>query len=111
MPDKITLKVFGADNDRARLAELGTVIETYDAFTLIEASKSNAASIVESFPTEDITNLYRIHAGGDEIDTMKPRFTVAGKTLAHPAFKGVTQLEKGTHIISFSSLAPSNSLG
>ena len=86
---KRILKVFGGGEAGTRLLELGTILENYDAFTLLEATQSNAERIAQNFPTEDITDQFIIQVGRDTIDTSKPRMTATGKVAAHPAYRHV----------------------
>src|SRR6185503_17039560 len=91
------VKIFCPAAERDQLAGDCRIIEHYDAFALVEVSGAKVKPLARKFPVEDITDLYRIHAGDLEINTARPRVDTQGKVKAHPAYRGVKPLSKGPH--------------
>ena len=91
------LKVFCSGADQDRFAEAYPVMERYDGFVLAEVASAEAQAISERYPVEDITDLYSIRVGEQEIDTSQPRVDDRGKQRSHPAYKGAKRLTSGPH--------------
>ncbi len=91
------LKVFCTGAEQDRLAETYQVVARYEGFVIVEITEEKIAYITQSYPVEDITDLYTIHVGERTIDTTQTRIDAKGKLRAHPAYKGIKRLSTGPH--------------
>lgn len=91
------VKAFVPEAKRAELIKSYGLIETYDAFVLLDVSPAEAKKISKIAPTEDITDQFQIRSGSVIIDTSKPRVVASGKTRLHPAYKGIKSLDSQPH--------------
>lgn len=91
------LKVFCTGVEQDRLAETYQVVARYEGFVIVETTEEKIASITQSYPVEDITDLYTIHVGERTIDTIQPRIDAKGKLRAHPAYRGIKRLSTAPH--------------
>ncbi|MBW2337581.1 MAG: hypothetical protein JRF47_12630, partial [Deltaproteobacteria bacterium] len=91
------LKVFCTGAEQDRLAETYQVVARYEGFVIVEITEEKIAYITQSYPVEDITDLYTIHVGERTIDTTQTRIDAKGKLRAHPAYKGIKRLSTGSH--------------
>jgi len=64
------LKVFVPRAESAALAEFGQIVETYDAFTIVDAGPVAVRRLVRSHPVEDISDQYLLPLGGAEVDPL-----------------------------------------
>ena len=99
MADRI-VKVFVSGQAQEALAARHRVIERYPAFVIVETSRAEADALARGELVEDITDQYAIPLGGDaqaEIDASKPRITLRGTTVSHPAYRGARRLAPGPH--------------
>jgi serine protease AprX len=92
-----TAKIYCTRKELARFAPSASLIESYDAFQLVEITSAALKKATAVVPVEDVTDLYRIDAGGRRIDTRKPRYNKKGKLQSHPSYKNVAKLQKGPH--------------
>ncbi len=91
------LKVFCTGAEQTALARTYRVLERYQGFVLIAASKEKAAQLTGKYPLEDITDQYAIRAAGVRINTARPRVDARGKVHPHAAYRDVTPLRRGKH--------------
>jgi serine protease AprX len=91
------LKVYAGKDEVAAISESVKVIETYEAFTVVEADEEQAKALAKKYPVEDMTAQYDLKLGGQTVDTSKPRITAEGTTRPHAAYKGVRQPGPGPH--------------
>lgn len=91
------IKVFCRGEEQKDIGKKYRIIEYYDGFILAEVSQAELDELSQIYPVEDITGLYTLHVGEQEIDTMIPRFEATGKTLPHPAYKGIKPPSLGRH--------------
>jgi len=97
MAAKRWVKVFCPPADQAKLGESFELVESYDGFALLAVKPVDVAELSRSFPTEDITNRFKIRLGSRTIDTSKPRYTEQGGVRPHSAYRGVRKLSRGIH--------------
>lgn len=90
------LKVFGSSDQVEPGADV-TVVATYPAFTVVEASDAKASDLATQALVEDITDQYRIEHDGFALDTSRPRIASGGETLAHPAYATTDTPTTGPH--------------
>jgi subtilisin family serine protease len=64
------LKVFVDKSHAADVLASTSLIQRYDAFTVVEASEERARSIRKKFPVEDISADYQLPIGGRTINTL-----------------------------------------
>ncbi len=82
-----TLKVFCTEEEREDLyADFHAAEIEYDAFVLMKTTRDEVRRIGRLYPTEDITDLYKIRVGHRTIDTNRPRLDATGDTHWHPAY-------------------------
>lgn len=92
------LKTFDATpGGLAAIAGVRT-LQTYPAFTVVEADDDNAADAVKRTGlTEDITASYVLQAGETQIDTRLARVGADGAARPHPAYGDPRPLPTGPH--------------
>jgi serine protease AprX len=91
------LKVFVTGPEQQRLPNVTRVIEQYDGFVVVEASETVAQNLSQAYLVQDITDLYTIQVGEQQIETTRPRINTEGKRLAHPAYTKEKPLLPGWH--------------
>jgi serine protease AprX len=91
------VRVFAAKQQQAELAQQFDVVERYDGFILLEVSVKQRDQLAKSYPLEDLTRQFEVRIGDRKIRTDLPRIDSRGRTLAHPAYKGVKKLAPGKH--------------
>jgi hypothetical protein len=91
------LKVFADRAEYPSLKAAYKVIETYDAFIVLEAGDAAAKTLAAKYPVEDLTSEYELQFGERPVDTSQPRITEAGDVKPHPAYKGVKKPGPGPH--------------
>lgn len=91
------VNIFCRGEEQKRLSEKYRVIEPYEGFILAEVSQAELDELSKKYPLEDITSLYTIHTGEQEIDTSIPLLKATGKVYPHPAYKGIKPLSPGRH--------------
>ena len=64
------LKIFAPREQRAALAAEGQVIQSYDAFVVMQLTDTAARKLARSHPVEDISDQYRLPLGGAQIDPL-----------------------------------------
>jgi len=82
---KNILKVYAEKKDIAGIREAARIVESYDAFVLVEADEKMSRSLARKFPVEDITAQYVLSFGDRRIATSHPRINSAGSTRPHAA--------------------------
>lgn len=92
-----TVKIFCGEKERKILGEKYRLIESYDAFVVVEVPSTDLDGVRGRYVVEDITGQYVIRVGDKEIDTSIPRLDVKGKARSHPAYKGARPLSPGRH--------------
>jgi serine protease AprX len=90
-------KIYCSKKDLTAVAPSASLIESYEAFQLVEISPAAFKRTANVTPVEDVTKLYRVKVGGRSVDTNRPRYNTKGKMLAHPAYKNSRRLPKGPH--------------
>jgi serine protease AprX len=91
------LKIFSTGTQQDEAAARHVTIERYPGFILVAAPPKAADEILRNEIAEDITELYSIPAGNQQIDTSRPRVMASGERAAHPAYKGAKALSRGRH--------------
>src|SRR5258706_4959197 len=94
---KNILKVYTEKKNIAAIREAARIIESYDAFVLVEADERTSRSLARKFPVEDITAQYDLSFGDRRIATSQPRINSAGSTRAHAAYRSERPLKPGPH--------------
>jgi hypothetical protein len=64
------LKIFVPRAEGATLAGTGQLIASYDAFTVLRLDEAAARRLARQYPSEDITDQYRLPLGGTEVDPL-----------------------------------------
>lgn len=96
MPQHIA-KVFAKGAEQTEITRKYDVVAPYDAFIVVRASDLQMRTLAKKYPTEDITDAYRIETPIHRIDTGRPRLNAQGKLLKHPAYKKARPLPAGPH--------------
>jgi serine protease AprX len=92
------LKTFDATPEALGAIANVRVLQTYPAFTVVEAGDENAAAAVKRTGlTEDITANYILQSGATAIDTSVPRTAADGAIQAHPGYASQATLPRGPH--------------
>jgi serine protease AprX len=91
------LKVYADTKEVPSIRNVAKVVETYDAFVLVEASNKAASSLARKFPVEDITSQYDLSLGNRTVSTSKSRIDAKGVTRTHIAYKAERSLKPGPH--------------
>jgi serine protease AprX len=94
---KNILKVYAGKKDIAAIREAARIIESYDAFILVEADEKTSRSLARKFPVEDITAQYELSFGDRRIVTSQPRISSTGSTRPHAAYRSERPLKPGPH--------------
>lgn len=92
-----TAKIYCSPEELAAYAPKARLVESYEAFQLVELSPSALRETAERVPVEDITPLLKLTIGGKTVSTTKPRYGTRGETLAHPAYSRTEKLSPGAH--------------
>jgi len=88
------LKVFGGKLDRPHILANARLVETYDAFLLVDADEAQTQALSKLYPVEDITDQYQLTVNNRSASRAKPRAMVAGKK---PVVPGAANLPPGAH--------------
>ena len=91
------VKVFCTQEEQAELSRTHDTIESYDSFVLRRLASKEVARVSRAFPTQDITDQFRIELGARTIDTGRPRVVSGGATRSHGAYRGVAVLSAKPH--------------
>ena len=91
------VKVFCTQEEQAELSRTHDTIKSYDSFVLLRLASKEVARVSRAFPTEDITDQFRIELGARTIDTGRPRVVSGGATRSHGAYRGVAALSAKPH--------------
>ena len=91
------LKIYASQEDAEAIRKMGQVLETYDAFLLVDAGAEEAKLLAKKYPVEDITDQYALQFGDKPVDTSQPRITTKGAVRPHDAYKGVRKPKPGAH--------------
>lgn len=94
---KRRVKAFCAPEEQEKLGERYAVIERYPGFLLIEVEKTELPKLARRCPVEDITEFYKIRAGGRVVDTRRARVDREGRVQPHPFYRGVKRPGTGRH--------------
>jgi serine protease AprX len=94
---KNILKVYAGKKDIAAIREAARIIESYDAFILVEADEKTSRSLARKFPVEDITAQYELSFGDRRIATSQPRISSTGSARPHAAYRSERPLKPGPH--------------
>jgi len=94
---KNILKVYAGKKDIAAIHEAARIIESYDAFILVEADEKTSRSLARKFPVEGITAQYERSFGDRRIATSQPRISSTGSTRPHAADRRERPLKPGPH--------------
>ena len=94
---KNVLKVYAGKKDIAAIRKAARIIESYDAFILVEADEKTSRSLARKFPVEDITAQYELSFGDRRIATSQPRISSTGSTRPHAAYRSERPLKPGPH--------------
>jgi serine protease AprX len=73
------LKVFVNKAEKPAVKKLSRLIEEYDAFLLVEASRTEAQKLSRSYPVEDITDQFKLRIGQRTVPTSTLPATNAGQ--------------------------------
>ena len=90
------LKVFATKSELAAVTGL-ELIADYPAFCVARATPTGERLVTRRWPTEDITAQYQVPLASGTIDTSLKRYDAAGKSRAHPAYRGAGKLDAGPH--------------
>ena len=66
-------KVMCDEGEQDRVAKQHSVIDRYEGFLVVRATRAEFIKLAARFPTEDITSQFDIVVGADVIDTSHPR--------------------------------------
>jgi serine protease AprX len=94
---KRILKVYADQENIAAIREVAKLIESYDAFVVIEADEKTSRSLARKFPVEDITAQYELSFRDRRVATSQPRINAAGSTRPHAGYRGERPLRPGPH--------------
>jgi hypothetical protein len=106
------LKVFVNKAEKPAVKKLSRLIEEYDAFLLVEASRTEAQKLSRSYPVEDITDQFKLRIGQRTVPTSTLPATNAGQRQA--VARATLDSVPGRIITSFNSsvrLSKAGSLG
>jgi subtilisin family serine protease len=92
-----TLKLFCDPAEQKRLGDRYETVERYPSFVLLRVTPGQARTLARRFPVEDITRQYALRVDGRSLDTRRARIGPDGRTLPHPAYRGVKRLPPGEH--------------
>jgi serine protease AprX len=89
------VKILCPKPERGKLDARLRLIAEYDAFVVVETDPATLGRIARKYPVEDLTDLYRIRVGDEEIDTSRSRREARGK--ARPGDRVASSLTRGPH--------------
>ncbi|MEI7863520.1 MAG: S8 family serine peptidase, partial [Planctomycetota bacterium] len=90
-------KVFCDKQQLSALVPSAKLLESYDAFQLVEISPAKLKDAAGKLPVEDITSLYQIHMAGKKVNTQRNWQSATGKASDRPARVKAKALSPGKH--------------
>src|SRR5712671_1747974 len=90
-------KIYCNKRELPATAPTARLIESYDAFQLVEIAAADIPTVGRVAPVEDISDQYQLKVAGRLVNTARRRYDTRGKTLNHPAYEGAEPVPRGTH--------------
>jgi hypothetical protein len=93
----VKIRVFAPKERQNELAGLMEIQASYDGFVVGQAQPTHVEEIKRQFPVEDMSYLVSINLKNKILDTSKPRLTIKGSILEHPAYTHTKKMKMGPH--------------